>query len=245
VEEVQKPEWEAMPPLPHESLQERAARKEKAEEAARQQKQRRRQRTADTGSGSEAEPDFVARGRRLEGMQPEAGRGTGGAREMARGESRGREGTGARTPPVEEEQRQPQGQPQGQAQGQAQAVRAHPAIFRISSSALRAVIPISGSGTRVLQCLGGPPDWLRRFVLSMGSAVLLYNLSPICTIVAAFYWAWAPIWSAALGNMALRSKYPYAGIWVGRVRKVAPARGADGRASGRSTLGTPRACSSR
>lgn len=109
------------------------------------------------------------------------------------------------------------------------SVHPHPAIFPISDSALRAVIPISGSGTRVLQCLGGPPDWLRRFVLSMGAAVLLYNVSPICTIVAAFYWAWAPIWSAALGNMALRSKYPHAGIWVGYVRKVAPARGADGR----------------
>ena len=98
--------------------------------------------------------------------------------------------------------------------------RKQPAVIPLDAEALETLIPRSGSGPQVLQQLGSPPDWLRRFVVSMSGAVLLYNVDVLATVVASFYWAWSPIWSVAIRNTWLRASYRYAGERNGTSRMV-------------------------
>lgn len=97
-----------------------------------------------------------------------------------------------------------------------------PNVVPISKKAFSALLPLAGTGDQVLAQLGGPPTWLRRGVLSVSAAVLLYNVNTLLTALAAFYWAWAPMWSAALPNIVLRSKFRHAGVWRARILAVEP-----------------------
>ncbi|CAI5936426.1 unnamed protein product [Closterium sp. NIES-65] len=73
---------------------------------------------------------------------------------------------------------------------------------------------------QVVACMGSPLDWLQRFVLSMGGAVLLYNVNVFATIAAAMYFLWWPLWHAAACNSALRVRYKYAGVWQAQLLDV-------------------------
>ncbi|CAI7934217.1 unnamed protein product [Closterium sp. NIES-54] len=64
---------------------------------------------------------------------------------------------------------------------------------------------------QVVAFMGSPLDWLQRFVLSMGGAVLFYNVNVFATIAAAMYFLWWPLWRAAACNSSLRIRYKYAG----------------------------------
>ncbi|CAI5516371.1 unnamed protein product [Closterium sp. Naga37s-1] len=86
-----------------------------------------------------------------------------------------------------------------------------PAVHALADGALALLVPLAGSGPQVLQMLGGPAAWVRRFVVSMGLAVALYSVSVIAAVTAAFYWAWWPIWRAVAKNLAMRVRYRHAG----------------------------------
>ncbi|CAI5958013.1 unnamed protein product [Closterium sp. NIES-65] len=92
-----------------------------------------------------------------------------------------------------------------------------PAVHALADGALALLVPLAGSGPQVLQMLGGPAAWVRRFVVSMGLAVALYSVSVIAAATAAFYWAWWPIWRAVAKNLAMRVRYRHAGLWKARL----------------------------
>eukprot|EP00245_Coleochaete_scutata_P015508 TRINITY_DN6933_c0_g1_i1.p1 TRINITY_DN6933_c0_g1~~TRINITY_DN6933_c0_g1_i1.p1 ORF type:complete len:394 (+),score=46.87 TRINITY_DN6933_c0_g1_i1:92-1273(+) len=94
-----------------------------------------------------------------------------------------------------------------------QRARKRPRIIPLPPRLLTSLLPYSGTGEQVLRHLGGPATWLRRGVVSMAGSVLLYNVNVLLTVAAALYWAWSPIFLAASGNMGLRLKYKYAGLW--------------------------------
>ncbi|CAI5955023.1 unnamed protein product [Closterium sp. NIES-65] len=87
-----------------------------------------------------------------------------------------------------------------------------PAVHALADGALALLVPLAGSGPQVLQMLGGPAAWVRRFVVSMGLAVALYSVSVIAAATAAFYWAWWPIWRAVAKNLAMRVR-----LWKARL----------------------------
>ncbi|CAI5467848.1 unnamed protein product [Closterium sp. Yama58-4] len=92
-----------------------------------------------------------------------------------------------------------------------------PAVHALADGALALLVPLAGSGPQVLQMLGGPAAWVRRFVMSMGLAVALYSVSVVAAVTAAFYWAWWPIWRAVAKNLAMRVRYRHAGLWKARL----------------------------
>ncbi|CAI5516285.1 unnamed protein product [Closterium sp. Naga37s-1] len=99
-------------------------------------------------------------------------------------------------------------QPAGRSAGRPRRL---PAVHALADGALALLVPLAGSGPQVLQMLGGPAAWVRRFVVSMGLAVALYSVSVIAAVTAAFYWAWWPIWRAVAKNLAMRVRYRHAG----------------------------------
>ncbi|CAI5484012.1 unnamed protein product [Closterium sp. Yama58-4] len=92
-----------------------------------------------------------------------------------------------------------------------------PAVHALADGALALLVPLAGTGPQVLQMLGGPAAWVRRFVMSVGLAVALYSVSVVAAVTAAFYWAWWPIWRAAAKNLAMRIRYRHAGLWKARL----------------------------
>ncbi|CAI7842829.1 unnamed protein product [Closterium sp. NIES-53] len=109
-------------------------------------------------------------------------------------------------------------QPAGRSAGRPRRL---PAVHALADGALALLVPLAGSGPQVLQMLGGPAEWVRRFVVSMGLAVALYSVSVIAAVTAAFYWAWWPIWRAVAKNLAMRVRYRHAGecngLWKARL----------------------------
>ncbi|CAI5991007.1 unnamed protein product [Closterium sp. NIES-65] len=95
-----------------------------------------------------------------------------------------------------------------------------PSVLPLPRSSLDSLLPCAGSGSQVVACMGSPLDWLQRFVLSMGGAVLLYNVNVFATIAAAMYFLWWPLWHAAACNSALRVRYKYAGVWQAQLLDV-------------------------
>ncbi|CAI5495402.1 unnamed protein product [Closterium sp. Naga37s-1] len=95
-----------------------------------------------------------------------------------------------------------------------------PSVLPLPPSSLDSLVPCAGSGSQVVACMGSPLDWLQRFVLSMGGAVLLYNVNVFATIAAAMYFLWWPLWHAAACNSALRVRYKYAGVWQAQLLDV-------------------------
>lgn len=92
-----------------------------------------------------------------------------------------------------------------------------PTVIPLSERSLSAVLPASGTGEQVIQQLGGPATWLRRVVVSMAGAAVFYNINILLTIMAALYWAWSPMFSAAKCNALLRLKYKFAGVWRAKI----------------------------
>ncbi|CAI5458335.1 unnamed protein product [Closterium sp. Yama58-4] len=95
----------------------------------------------------------------------------------------------------------------------ASSPRPLPSVLPLPPSALDSLVPLAGSGSQVVAFMGTPLDWLQRFVLSMGGAVLCYNVNVFATIAAAMYFLWWPLWRAAACNSALRIRYKHAGVW--------------------------------
>ncbi|GJP35144.1 hypothetical protein CLOM_g19658 [Closterium sp. NIES-68] len=102
----------------------------------------------------------------------------------------------------------------------APAPRPLPSVLPLPPAALDSLLPFAGSGSQVVAFMGSPLDWLQRFVLSMGCAVLLYNVNVYATIGTAMYWLWWPLWRAAATNTALRSRYKHAGVWMASLLDV-------------------------
>ncbi|CAI5500523.1 unnamed protein product [Closterium sp. Naga37s-1] len=102
----------------------------------------------------------------------------------------------------------------------ASSPRPLPSVLPLPPSALDSLLPFAGSGSQVVAFMGSPLDWLQRFVLSMGGAVLCYNVNVFATIAAAMYFLWWPLWHAAACNSALRIRYKYAGVWQARLLDV-------------------------
>ncbi|CAI5501163.1 unnamed protein product [Closterium sp. Naga37s-1] len=102
----------------------------------------------------------------------------------------------------------------------ASSQRPLPSVLPLPPSALDSLLPFAGSGSQVVAFMGSPLDWLQRFVLSMGGAVLFYNVNVFATIAAAMYFLWWPLWRAAACNSSLRIRYKYAGVWQARLLDV-------------------------
>eukprot|EP00897_Mesotaenium_endlicherianum_P003555 jgi/Mesen1/3227/ME000187S02392 len=93
-------------------------------------------------------------------------------------------------------------------------------VHPVSQRALGALLPWSGTGDQMVQQLGGPSTWLRRSVVSMAGALVLYNVNTLLSVVAALYWAWVPLWAGGCSNTALRIQHRCAALWRARVVDV-------------------------
>eukprot|EP00271_Cylindrocystis_brebissonii_P001557 TRINITY_DN11827_c0_g1_i1.p1 TRINITY_DN11827_c0_g1~~TRINITY_DN11827_c0_g1_i1.p1 ORF type:complete len:458 (+),score=105.75 TRINITY_DN11827_c0_g1_i1:622-1995(+) len=95
-----------------------------------------------------------------------------------------------------------------------------PRIISVPPDTLAMLLPMSGSGRQIREQVGSPATWLRRAMVSLSSAMVLYNVNVLLTAVAAFYWVWAPMLSAARTNISLRLQYQYVGLWRTQVKAV-------------------------
>ncbi|HEY9641216.1 MAG TPA: phosphate ABC transporter permease [Coleofasciculaceae cyanobacterium] len=92
------------------------------------------------------------------------------------------------------------------------------------------LIPRVATGDQYKYAWGKLPDFLRRLLISVGGVVIalflnfllgedFWVLAFAVGLTTGFYWLWGPVYWASLKNLECR-RYPYSGLWQGKVLDV-------------------------
>lgn len=89
------------------------------------------------------------------------------------------------------------------------------------------LIPAISTGAQYVYCWGKVPDLLRRALISVVGAAVVWllgnflgdSIQLILGLIAGLYWLWAPVLWASRRNVTFR-KYKYSGFWQGQVLDV-------------------------
>ena len=104
-------------------------------------------------------------------------------------------------------------------------------LISITRNTFEELIPTFATGSQYQYYWGRFPDFLRRMLISVIGAVIVFfiRISPFgqslaipifaVGITVGTYWLWGPIFWASRRNIMYR-KYPYSGFWQGRVLDV-------------------------